>query len=1243
MLKRGIGCLFLVVATVILPASLVFSSTPSSDASVVYAGPNINETYSPLSELGNPLELNNATLLESEWSSVNPYTLGVLFESLGAGVTGSVSLDQGSVLHIFGESVDSDLDLFGVEMRDVTTAAVALDNGSSIKVDTQGALDTENSATGIEIGEAEMATISLANGSIVQATGVASGECSYVDPTAIEIYDVGTANIALSSSSKLVATQLADGLEPNPWASGVESFNVDDLSILLQEDSQLLVTNTTTGIQAEASSWGLYANGSDQVAVDLISEAKIEVVTEAEGDESIAKSYGSTFTDNNQTIFNIDGQSKLSSSATAQGIDSDALAVGVYAQSDLAGSSFTFESTAGSLILSRASAADAATGVIAVELEQSDITIAEKSLLTAVATAVEERTDDETANAVALASTMSAKAGKEINIDINNSSIVAEMTANAIQSGGGGSSAIIDFGDGAVPSAVALFNYESATLNVIDSTLKVTAEATAQSVNGESSASIGTGNVADESDEDDFYDQYMLSGIVIDPNPLDEDRQSTTAVSLQNSTVEVATTAQSEDSSEIHVSGILMHTIVSVQDGGEPSLQLHDSAVKVSAQATTTSPEGETFVSAGGIEVQFASGDALILNSSIVDVSATALSENDSEVQVVGIIMDYVASEQDISEPSLELHDSAVKVSAQATTTSLEGKTDASAMGIAVMSDNGGALLLDNSSVDVNASGGFLSAGVIAFNMGQESVYRVDLVNGSRVSYEGSDEYSEIGAALLTMGDVEINIDSSSSIAGNIAVLNFMGGGQINNQGTISGAIMAGALHNGSTGVLQVELSSVAFLPQMDSYYSLISATLDPGTTFQINSTDYIPFSTYGESVSQPLLIADEGDWDQQQLNLTTQDQSSLLSLSWDDDSDANHLIVKAQLLTPEQAGLSTNATAAFHAAMADEKFTLVTDPDEWTPNVNGAFVAGMSQTLGTSSFNIGNRLGALMGLNSGDQVAANSGMWFSIRFSETEQDQRDGASGFDADSTGLTIGLDHEFGDTVFGFAYTRGTTDADADDNSADFDMSDNLFSLYSSYDGGAWYGEAIVSAGFGSVDGNRNVGSDVYQSDYDSNSYNAKVEMGLKFNQQGWQINPLLAMQYSVKEYDSYSETGSGDLALHVDSQDYSVCSAGLGAQAQKEFQRNWGTITPEVSGMVNYDLENDRIISTANFVGGSTAFVTKGVEPAETSWDLGAALTIASIGEQNVSLRLGYDYSGRQDFDAHSFTGKVRFEF
>jgi len=162
MKRKGVGYFLLIVSTVMLSASLAIAESLTFDASIVYAGPNINETYPPLSELGNPLLLNDGALLESEWSSEHPYTIGVLFESLGDGVAGSVSLDEGSVLHLFGESDDSALNLYGVSLYNVIAADIALDNSSSIVVDTQGTLDTGDSAIGIEVAFADESTIHFA-------------------------------------------------------------------------------------------------------------------------------------------------------------------------------------------------------------------------------------------------------------------------------------------------------------------------------------------------------------------------------------------------------------------------------------------------------------------------------------------------------------------------------------------------------------------------------------------------------------------------------------------------------------------------------------------------------------------------------------------------------------------------------------------------------------------------------------------------------------------------------------------------------------------------------------------------------------------------------------------------------------------------------------------------------------------------------------------------------------------------
>ena len=536
----------------------------------------------------------------------------------------------------------------------------------------------------------------------------------------------------------------------------------------------------------------------------------------------------------------------------------------------------------------------------------------------------------------------------------------------------------------------------------------------------------------------------------------------------------------------------------------------------------------------------------------------------------------------------------------------------------------------------------------------------IALNNGSAIIAAASAQSGDAASFGIMVGDyddgptVGVSIDETSGILADWAVwADSDCVVSVENSGLIGGRLVVTELSNSSTGVLGSIFGSddvvvgedgIGYFEYEDFYFTAGTAQLADGTAFFVNATDDLGLVSEGDSASYALFVGGEGSaWTQDQMVLTSNASSSMLGLSWDERSvEGESLILTATFLSPEEAGLSDNGTAAYEAATDAGLFTFATDPEEWVPNVSGAFVAGMTQTLMIGNHNVGNRVGQLLGLNSGDDIVADNGMWFSARFTDADQDRRDGIEGFDADTSGLSIGYDREFGNVILGVAYTRGNTDAKANDHSAKFDMKDNLFSLYGSYDAGKWYSELVLSYGFGSVDSVRYLGGDAYVADYDSESYNARLESGCVLDVAGWSVQPLLAMEYSSKDYDSYTESG-GSLALHVASDDYQVFNVGGGARIEKEIQRSWGQITPEVSGMVYYDLENDRIVSTASFVGCSTSFVARGIEPSETSWELGAAITLTSLGEQNCSLRLGYDYSGRQDFDAHSFTGKVRFKF
>ncbi|WP_300673740.1 autotransporter domain-containing protein [Desulfoluna sp.] len=578
--------------------------------------------------------------------------------------------------------------------------------------------------------------------------------------------------------------------------------------------------------------------------------------------------------------------------------------------------------------------------------------------------------------------------------------------------------------------------------------------------------------------------------------------------------------------------------------------------------------------------------------------------------------------------------------------------------------------LTGNASIDSTASADVLafSAGIdvvavdASISLAQGSTIRAEasarsgkalsygVYHGKAISIASSDKETEYWFldCDVDSSKVTLDVDATSSIMADWAVYSDIGTLGVTNSGLLAGRLNVSTLSNRGTGVLQASLgedNTFGYTGGVgDSFYfQADTADLAGGSTFRVIPTGNLGLTQVGDSARYALLKASNGSWTRDQLTLTSSGEASpLLGLTWDDASDDNQLIVNVSFLSPQQAGLSVNGTEAFKAAFADGRSTFTSSPEAWSPNVSGVSQTGMAQAVVTSYQNIGKRLGAMQGLNSGDAIIGGKGLWYSLAHTDADQGYRNGVSGFDADTMGLSLGFDHDFGAVVLGVAYTQGKTDADVDDHSATYDMNDNLFSLYGNYDGGQWFGEGVLTAGTGNVDSVRYVGGQGIEADYDSRSLNLKVESGMKLFVTDWQLTPLLSMEYAWKKDDAYTESG-GDLALHVQSQDHTLFNIGTGVSVQKEFRPSWGAVTPEVKGMVYYDVENDRVISTANFVGGSHSFTACGVEPAETSWQFGAALTLASLESQDVCLRLGYDYSGREDFQAHSVSGKVRFEF
>ena len=511
----------------------------------------------------------------------------------------------------------------------------------------------------------------------------------------------------------------------------------------------------------------------------------------------------------------------------------------------------------------------------------------------------------------------------------------------------------------------------------------------------------------------------------------------------------------------------------------------------------------------------------------------------------------------------------------------------------------------------------------------------------------------------------------------------------INNHGILSGRILASTLHNFAGGKLIASLdnhgghslsgdnmdsvdSALSYLhtegidenqglidsihssyftkyyidnnavSEAEPYIVAQNVTLELGSIFILKSVNNFNLNYFGETSDVRLLYAQQGEWNIDELSLLTDTKSTLLKVSWSELSDQNNLIATVSFLTPQQAGLSRNGSAATLAAIDAGVFTFESNPEDWVPNINGAMVMGASAGLRHSAGSVQSRINSVRGINSGDELLFTQGLWYEAGYSDAEQDRRNSIDGFNAQTTHLSLGYDVEGDNALLGLAYTHSSTDLHGSNNKQSVDSSDHLFSLYGHYDFNNLFIQGVATYGQGNIDSSRNVGSQLLESDMDSRLYAITSQVGIETKVGNWQVSPMVSVEYDKQHFDSYQESG-GSLALNVNSQDYEIFNIGGGASFVKNWSMDWANITPELTAMIYYDVVGDRMQSVSHFVGGQYSFVANGADPDQTSWEVSPSVTIGTVGEYPMNFKLNYTYSGKKDFAANSISGELRFEF
>ncbi len=333
---------------------------------------------------------------------------------------------------------------------------------------------------------------------------------------------------------------------------------------------------------------------------------------------------------------------------------------------------------------------------------------------------------------------------------------------------------------------------------------------------------------------------------------------------------------------------------------------------------------------------------------------------------------------------------------------------------------------------------------------------------------------------------------------------------------------------------------------------------------------------------------------------------------------------------------LPTHVLNAFDGITETQAARLI---EQTTPEANGG--ATQAATSGQSLVNnvTGNRTSSIRGMSSGD-VLQETGVWVQALYSDANQDLRDGVAGYNAYSRGIAIGADGKLNDQLtLGVAYSFLNTDVNSD-NGNETEVDGHAFTLYSGYELGSYFVDTSLTYGVNSNEGTRLVLGEKAKSDYDSSILGLNVTGGYSYPiNKNLVLEPRLAARYSLIDIDSYREKDA-TLALAIEDQRYEVIELGAGLRVAAQYPLGRGTLEPQAKLMAYHDFAADQATSTSTFVLGGTPFVTSGAKPARNTYEAGIG---ADYRLGQFTIGLGYDYVGKSDFNADTFTAKVRYDF
>lgn len=534
----------------------------------------------------------------------------------------------------------------------------------------------------------------------------------------------------------------------------------------------------------------------------------------------------------------------------------------------------------------------------------------------------------------------------------------------------------------------------------------------------------------------------------------------------------------------------------------------------------------------------------------------------------------------------------------------------------------------------VSSSGGTTGTSTIVFNND------VSFTNNTSGGY---------GGAIYNNDTVTFN--GSATFNGNIAngVQN-----DIHNDGTINlnadsvfkGGITGGGILNIATGAT-MDIGSSDITQGSIVLDGTMLATLRSGDTAQITVNDDGGFTGTGTlklSLDKAGIFHVFGNQTFNNIDIV----SSIYDLTWSGGDVTATIksvedIASQNNITPETARVISSSSESSSVRLNDlsvifqEKLASGTASDIAAVEEAGAainpeknFVAQSASVYtqnALSSLVLDRMMLAGIGRSGGDADVEFGGIWAQGLYNKSKH-----SSAFNGYTRGIAVGFDRMFTDDLtLGAGYMYSHSDISGATRDTDIDSS-SIF-IYGHYQPSVWYMDAILNYTMADYHEDGNAFGIGITSDYDVDTFGARVAAGYEFL---GGLTPELSLQYMYLDSSDY--TNSLGISNKFDNANYLTASLGTRYEFDIYMYNGW-IIRPQLRYALKYDLisdHNDIVVTMP----GVNSYILSGERLSRIANEVGIGIGMNYMG---LEMSLNYDIEAREDYTSQTGRLNFRYEF